>query len=212
MDSSSQGSTEPWDTTFNRATNAYKGRPKSKPPTSAGRVSGFGTSTKFRQYYNEGAKKRKERRIQATAQDLAEKEELKQKIAYLEANKVDQNDVDAIVKQKLLELLPPRFMEGLAKWNADGQVGPIPVPSAGGSNSSHQVSPDMVTPPPTVPVAQLMGLDALELPPPAAETSKAQQPPAAVLPNAPETEKKKDQPPATRVSSLAELGALTKVK
>ncbi|KAM0915755.1 hypothetical protein ACQ4PT_010616 [Festuca glaucescens] len=41
-DLSSQGSTEPWDTTFNRATNAYKKRLKFEPPTSAGRVSGFG--------------------------------------------------------------------------------------------------------------------------------------------------------------------------
>ncbi|KAM0836645.1 hypothetical protein ACQ4PT_062179 [Festuca glaucescens] len=41
-DSSSQGSTEPWDMTFNRATNAYKKRPKFEPPTSAGHVSGFG--------------------------------------------------------------------------------------------------------------------------------------------------------------------------
>jgi hypothetical protein len=61
-DSSSQGSTEPWDTTFNRAMNAYKKRPTSEPPTSAGRVSGFGTSMKFREYYKEDpAKKRKEK-------------------------------------------------------------------------------------------------------------------------------------------------------
>ncbi|KAM0848342.1 hypothetical protein ACQ4PT_054450 [Festuca glaucescens] len=31
-DSSSQGSTEPWDRTFNRVTNAYKKRPKFEPP------------------------------------------------------------------------------------------------------------------------------------------------------------------------------------
>ena len=54
-------------------------------------------------------------------------------------------------------------------------------------------------------------LDAPKMPPPA-ETTKVQQPAAAVLPNAPETEKKKDQPPAACVSTLAELGALTKVK
>lgn len=181
------------------------------PPTSAGRISGLGTSTKFREYYNEEAKKRKERRSQSAAQDQAEKEELKRKIAHLEASKVDQDEVNAIVQQKILELLPARLMEGIAKWNADGQVGPIQVPSAGGSTSSHQVSPDMVTPPASIPVAQPMELDAPELPPPA-ETTKAQQPAAAVLPNAPEPEKKKDQPPVARVSTLAELGALTKVK
>ncbi|KAK1643394.1 hypothetical protein QYE76_061199 [Lolium multiflorum] len=40
-ESSSQGSTEPWDTPFNRALNILKERPVSKPPTSAGRVCGF---------------------------------------------------------------------------------------------------------------------------------------------------------------------------
>jgi hypothetical protein len=49
-DSSYQGSTEPWDMTFNRVTNAYKKRPKFEPLTSAGRVSSFGTSMKFREY------------------------------------------------------------------------------------------------------------------------------------------------------------------
>ena len=44
---SSQDSTEPWDTTFNRAMNVYKERDKTAAPTSAGRVSGFGTSMKF---------------------------------------------------------------------------------------------------------------------------------------------------------------------
>ena len=47
---SSQGSTEPWDTTFNRAMNVYRERDKSAPPRSAGRVTGFGTSMKFTEY------------------------------------------------------------------------------------------------------------------------------------------------------------------
>jgi hypothetical protein len=209
LDSSSQGSTEPWDTTFNKATNAFKGRPKSLPPTSAGRISGLGTSTKFREYYHEEAKKRKERRSQSAAQDQAEKEELKRKIAHLEKSKVDQDEVNAIVQQKILELLPARLMEGIAKWNAVGQVGPIEVPSAGGSTSSHQVSPKMVTPPASIPVAKLMELYASELPPPV-ETTKTLQPAAAVLPNAPEPEKK-DRPAAARVSTLAQLNAITKV-
>ena len=42
----------PWDTTFNRAMNVYKERDKSKPPTSAGRVTGFGTAMKFTEYYS----------------------------------------------------------------------------------------------------------------------------------------------------------------
>ena len=57
---SSQGSTEPWGTTFNRTTNAYKGRDKSMPPTLAGRVSGFGTSMKFINYYHSDIETKKE--------------------------------------------------------------------------------------------------------------------------------------------------------
>ena len=49
---SSQKSTEPWKTAFNRATNAYKDRDKSKALTSVGRVTGLGTSMKFLEYYN----------------------------------------------------------------------------------------------------------------------------------------------------------------
>jgi hypothetical protein len=59
---SSQGSPEPWDTPFNRATNAYKEWDLDKPPTSASRVSGFGTSMKVSEYYGSDAKMRKERR------------------------------------------------------------------------------------------------------------------------------------------------------
>ena len=47
--SSQEAQAGPWDTTFNRAMNVFKGRDKSKPPTSAGRVTGFGTSVKFLQ-------------------------------------------------------------------------------------------------------------------------------------------------------------------
>ena len=53
----------PWDTTFNRAMNVFKGRDKSKPPTSAGRVSVFGTSMKFGEYYKDECKKRKEMKM-----------------------------------------------------------------------------------------------------------------------------------------------------
>ena len=71
---SSQGSTEPWDMTFNRAMNVYKERDKSVPPTSAGRVSGFGTSMKFLQYYSTNSETRKERR--KSTRDKAEVVEL----------------------------------------------------------------------------------------------------------------------------------------
>ena len=78
---SSQGSTEPWYTTFNRAMNVYKKRDKSSPPTSAGRVSGFGTSMKFVQYYSTDAETRKERR--KTTKDKAVVVELRKKVEAL---------------------------------------------------------------------------------------------------------------------------------
>ena len=42
--SSQEAPAGPWDTTFNRAMNVYKGRDKSKAPTSAGRVTGCGAA------------------------------------------------------------------------------------------------------------------------------------------------------------------------
>ncbi|KAK1612836.1 hypothetical protein QYE76_036509 [Lolium multiflorum] len=80
---SSQGSTEPWDTPFNRAMNKYKERELDKPPTSGGRVSGFGTSMKLSEYYGSDAKTRKlERR--SSSKDKSEVQELKKKVETLE--------------------------------------------------------------------------------------------------------------------------------
>ena len=72
---SSQGSTEPWNTPFNRAMNKIKERDMDEAPTSAGRVSGFGTSMKVSEYYGLDAKTRKGRRT--TAKDKDEVLELK---------------------------------------------------------------------------------------------------------------------------------------
>ena len=67
IDPSTLASLEPWDTSFNRVTNVYKDRDKSKAPTSAGCVSGLGTSMKFLEYYNSSdtseAKRSEERRV-----------------------------------------------------------------------------------------------------------------------------------------------------
>jgi hypothetical protein len=210
-ESSSQGSTEPWDTTFNRALNAYKKRPLSEPPTSAGRVCGFGTSMKFREYYKEDNKKRRERRSAMSSEDKAEVEELRQKVSMLEAKQatsMDKEEVDKLFEKKLRDFLPPQLIEGIDAWNAAGQVGPIQVPSAGGSNSTFNVSPslDVVTPPPTIAAGQLMELD--EPVPPPAKATKG-QPAAVVLHNAPEPQK--IDRPAAPVSTLAELNAITKV-
>ena len=101
---SSQGSTEPWDTTFNRAMNVYKNRDKSAPPTSAGRVSGFGTSMKFLQYYSTDTEMRKERRKSSKDKEVVELK--KKKVESLEQEKLDSARVDQLVEEKLRAMLP----------------------------------------------------------------------------------------------------------
>ena len=106
---------EPWDTVFNRATNAYKKRDKGLPPSSAGRESGFGTSMKFKEYYKEDAKKRRERKNQ----DKAAVAERKIKVQTLEEKAVDQKTVDKLVEEKLRSMIPHEFFEGLNAWNVE---------------------------------------------------------------------------------------------
>ena len=55
---SSDEEREPWDTPFNRVTNKFKDMDMEKLPTSAGCVSGFGTSMKVAEYYGSDAKTR----------------------------------------------------------------------------------------------------------------------------------------------------------
>ena len=76
--SSQEAPAGPWDTTFNRAMNVHKGRDKSKPPTSAGRVTGFGTAMKFTENYSTDTDKKRERR--RPAKDRAEVLELRKKL------------------------------------------------------------------------------------------------------------------------------------
>jgi len=159
-----------------------------KPPTSAGRVSGFGTSVKFGEYYKDDTKKRRERKTHSTA----EVELLKKKVHDLEATKVDESTVDKLVEEKLRAFLPPQLYEGIAAWKATGQVGPIHVPSSGGSSSSFHVSPDMVTPPATIAAA-------------------APQPMELEGPMPPPVEREIDRPVADRVSPLDKLNAITEV-
>jgi hypothetical protein len=59
---STQGLSEPWDTPLNRAMNVMKKRPKHKKMTSAGRVFGFGLTTKVVVHFKEDSKIREERR------------------------------------------------------------------------------------------------------------------------------------------------------
>jgi hypothetical protein len=99
---------EPWDTPFNRATNAYKSREKWKPPTSAGRVFVFGTSMKVGEYYKSDGKKRKERKM---AREKAEVEELRKKMQSLE-HKVEKRDkvhasaVNKRVEERIRAIIP----------------------------------------------------------------------------------------------------------
>ena len=89
---SSEGSTERWNTPFNRATNAYKKRPLEKPPTSAGRMSGFGLNMKVAEYYASDAKSSKRER-RTMSKDKAEVQELKQQLASLE-KKIETEKMD----------------------------------------------------------------------------------------------------------------------
>ena len=96
--SSSQGEREVWDTTFNRAMNVAKGRDKLAPPTSAGRVSGYGTSVKFTEYYSsDGAGEKKKRKRTSKNEDRAEVERLKAELEELKKNTVDKQEVQKLV-------------------------------------------------------------------------------------------------------------------
>jgi hypothetical protein len=123
---------------------------------------------------------------------------------------------------RLRQVIPHQLWEGLAAWNATSGVGPIPVPSVSGSNWAQHVSPNMVTQPSYPSADPFAGLS-----PPAADTNNTQpapvpntntHPPPPPQPNtnvqplllhaAPEHNQEPTQP---RVSTLAELDALTKV-
>ncbi|KAK1643246.1 hypothetical protein QYE76_061051 [Lolium multiflorum] len=139
-ESSSQGSTEPWDTPFNRALNILK-----------------------------ESRKTEEKEERDVEEDKAEVEELRKKVSMLEekqANSMDKDEVDKLFEKKLRDFLPPQVIEGIAAWNAAGQVGSIKVPSAGASNSIFNASPspDLVTPPPTIAAGQPMELDEPDTP------------------------------------------------
>ena len=176
--------------------NVYKGRDKSKPPTSAGRVTGFGTAMKFIEYYSTDPEKKKERR--KPAKDKAEVLELRKKLETLEKEKVDSSMVDKLVAEKVDEqlrsFLPPGLMEGLAAWNAAGRQGPIHVPSYAGSTSSNNVSPVLVTP--TVPPVVDQHTTRPENNDNAHERPENDRPAAGI---------------GALVSTLAELDAITKV-
>jgi hypothetical protein len=225
----SQGSTaDPrWDTPFNKAINVIKGRAKSLPPTSAGRVAGYGTYDKVGNFKKEDHEAKKERKAAAaaavTASERSDVEKLREQMPDLIAEQV---------QQKLCEIIPDEPWEGLAAWNAAGRQGPLVVPSISGSNSIKHVSPDMVTPD-TANIEEAQPAAAL-VPPPAAANTNAH--PEVTLVTPPLADANIEQPiapvppPATAkaqptmlrrkasrrendtdVSTLAKLNAISKV-
>ena len=164
--------------------------------TSSGRVAGFGLSTKVGVHFKEDAETKKERRTKREEQQARKIQHLEAQVAEMEAK------MEAKMEEKLRQMLPPQLWEGLAKWNAAGGVGPIPVPSVSGSNSHQHASPNMVTPP-SNPLAHPL---AWVSPQPAAAAPNTNAQPAPLLQD--EREQEQTQP---RVSTLAELDALTQV-
>ncbi|KAK1601029.1 hypothetical protein QYE76_017875 [Lolium multiflorum] len=157
-ESSSQGSTEPWDTPFNMALNIHKERPISKPPT-------YWTCLRL-WYKHEVSRvlqrgKQQEERSAMSLEDKAEVEELRKKVSMLEekqANSMDKDEVDKLFEKRLRDFLPPQGIEGIAAWNAAGRVGPIKVPSAG-ANSIFNASPSPVGYPAPIAAGQPVELD-----------------------------------------------------
>jgi hypothetical protein len=215
-----------WDTPFNRAINMIKGRAKSLPPTSAGRVAGYGTYDKVGDFKKEDREAKKERKAAAAAAVAASEkckvEKLREQMPDLIAQQV---------QQKIREISPDELWEGLAAWNAVGRRGPLVVPSISGSNSIQHVSPDVVTPDTANVKAQPA---AAPVPPPAGANTNAHLEVALVTP--PPTDANTEQPitpvppPATSktqptvlrckasqrendtgVSTLAELNTMSKV-
>jgi hypothetical protein len=94
-----------------------KGRAKSLPLTSAGRVASYGTYDKVGDFNKEDRKAKKERKAAAaaaaaTASERREVEKLREQMPDLIAEQV---------QQKLHEIIPDELWEGLASWNAAGR-------------------------------------------------------------------------------------------
>src|ERR1041384_3584340 len=122
FESSSAGSPPiaPWDNTLNRAMNALRKNDNSSKPSSAGRVSGKGCSTKWSDYYS-SARKEKHSGKQAETQ-------LQEKIVEIP------RIVEQQVGQALNNMMPSLFVL-MQDWLASGQEGLPPMPSFTGSNS-----------------------------------------------------------------------------
>src|SRR4051812_21507381 len=115
----------PWDNTLNRAMNALRKKDKFSKPSSAGRVSGKGCSTKWSDYYS-SARKEKGSGKQAETQ-------LQEKMAEIP------RIVEQQVGQALKNMMPSLFVM-MRDWLASGQQGLPPMPSFTGSNSHNAMA------------------------------------------------------------------------
>src|SRR4051812_44570239 len=115
-ESSSVGSPPitPWDNTLNRAMDALRKKIKLSKPSSAGRVSGKGCSTKWSDYYSS---RRKEK---GSVKQVEEK--LQEKMAEIP------RIVEQQVGQALNNMMPSMF-EYMRDWLASSQHGLPPMPS-----------------------------------------------------------------------------------
>src|ERR1041384_6425569 len=132
-ESSSAGSppVAPWDNTLNRAKNTLRKNDKLSKPSSAGRVSGKGCSTKWSDYYSSGRKEK------GSVKQVEEK--LQEKMAEIP------RIVEQQVGQALNNMMPSMF-EYMRDWLASGQKGLPPMPSFTSSNSHNAlVSPAAAT-------------------------------------------------------------------
>jgi hypothetical protein len=109
-----------------------KGRAKSLPLTSAGRVAYYGTYDKVGDFKKEDREAKKERKATATVAAAAAASE-RREVEKLWEQMPDQ--IAEQVQQKLREIILDELWEGLAAWNVAGRRGPLVVPSISGSYS-----------------------------------------------------------------------------
>jgi hypothetical protein len=120
-----------------------KGREKTLPPTSAGRVLGEGLSVKWSDKYG-----RQQKGKNALGEDEArELHELRERVAQIPeiVDKRVADKVDTLFTEKMTAMMP-RLFEAFVNWDAAGRVGPPPIPSIIGSNSSAAAPNVLVTP------------------------------------------------------------------
>src|ERR1041385_4246347 len=113
----------PWDNSLNREVNTLKKKDKFSKPSSAGRVSGKGCSTKWSDYYDT---RKKEKSTRSSANQT--EEQLQEKMEQIP------RIVEEQVGQALNNMMPSLFVF-MRDWLASGQQGMPPIPSFTGSNS-----------------------------------------------------------------------------